>query len=1102
MNPGKKLRLLFVVVGLPFAVYAQLPNTWTQKADVGYNNPNGPGIRDRCIAFSINGKGYIGGGSDPYANVKKNDFWEFDTTTNVWTQKANIGGGGRSAAIGFSIGSKGYAGLGSMASGNPNDIWEYDPVANIWTQKSNFPGGSRTEAAVFTIGNRAYIGTGYSYFNNYRRDFWEYFPEKDSWRQVDSFGGAGRVGASTFTIISKGYVGMGESPNTLYKDLWEFSPSTGTWTKKADLPGLARRGSMGFCVDTNGYIVGGYHGFPSKEVWKYSPATNSWSQKANYTGGLRVNGTVFMIGCRPIVGMGTDGLTWVNDIWEYFAATDTWKQRTNLGGDERQWGFSFSIGNKGYMGAGSNTWRNLKDFWEYDPETNTWTQKADFGGVERTAAVGFAIGNKGYAGTGMQSFAEQKDFWEYDPALNTWTQKADFGGGFRQQAAGFSIGNKGYVGTGTYFATDYKDFWEYNPASNTWSQKTSFGGAARKMAVGFSVKDKGYIGTGTGLSSYSDFWEYDPATNVWVTRSSFVNARRNASAFSIGNKGYMGLGYDAFGGYYAKDLWEYDPATDVWTKKTDFGGSARMAAGAFSIGNKGYIGCGKDINGNTKDMWEYTSNYNILVTSLPTSAICAGATLSIPYTVTGTYYAGNIFTAWLSDENGSFANAVSIGSVATTSGGTITATLPSSLVSSGKYKIRIASSSPLITGNTFTSNIQVSGTTPGIVIVANTGNKICMGATVTFTASSSGITSAASYQWKKNSVIVGTGNIYTDNAIAGNDTIVCLVSGTNPCGSNQAVSDKIVMQVLSIPALAISGDTAFCSGDTAMLIASPAAWYNYQWLRNDTGYTGNNSDIYAAIDSGTYKAIVTDIYQCSDTTNGLVVKRNALPSVSIVTADTAFCDKDSLMLTAVTNIGILSYAWLDTSTISNAAAGSLYIQNGGIYRVFVVDSNGCSDTSSQISIVKNPLPQPVITRSFDTLFTGSYATYQWYYNAQPILGATGRSLVFNLDGNYSVEVTDSNSCSNMSILFHATDVSSTVNCEEMGVYPNPVSAKLFIRAPYAVDIVLADLSGQIIKRVGSSKELDMSDIPNGVYILQIQNLQRNAISRTRVVKQE
>ena len=61
--------------------------------------------------------------------------------------------------------------------------------------------------------------------------------------------------------------------------------------------------------------------------------------------------------------------------------------------------------------------------------------------------------------------------------------------------------------------------------------------------------------------------------------------RRHAVGFSIGNKGYVGTGYDNNINYH-NDFWEYDPATDTWTQKANFGGGARYGAVGFSIGTR------------------------------------------------------------------------------------------------------------------------------------------------------------------------------------------------------------------------------------------------------------------------------------------------------------------------------------------------------------------------------------------------------------------------------------------------------------------------------------------------------------------------------------
>jgi hypothetical protein len=289
-------------------------------------------------------------------------------------------------------------------------------------------------------------------------------------------------------------------------------------------------------------------------------------------------------------------------------AQDTWTQKADFGGTARGGAAGFSIGDKGYIGTGNTLGGLVNDFWEYDAATNAWAQKADFGGMVRRNAVGFSIGNKGYLGTGY-SFAGPylKDFWEYDPATNSWTQKASVGGSGRFLAVGFSIGSKGYIGTGANFFVSpyYKyDFWEYDPATDTWTQKANFGGAGRYAATAFTIGNKAYIGTGYNATdgNKKDFWEYDPASDSWIQKADFSGtARRSAAGFSIGSAGYIGTGYDGIN--FTNDFWAYNPATDSWMQQANYGGSVTWTAVGFSIGEQGYIGTGESY---TKSFWAYT----------------------------------------------------------------------------------------------------------------------------------------------------------------------------------------------------------------------------------------------------------------------------------------------------------------------------------------------------------------------------------------------------------------------------------------------------------------------------------------------------------------
>lgn len=293
-------------------------NTWAQKTDFGGT------ARYGGAGFSIAGKGYIGLGFD--GSSYRDDFWEYDPTTDSWTQKASYPPGGRHSSSGYSISmainNRGYVGTGLNQFGVWNDFWEFDPVANTWTQKANFPPGLRYAATGFSIGNKGYLGlgteTGSGPFHN---DIWEYDQGTDTWTQKANFGGAVRSGAVGFSIGGKGYIGAGSNVaiGQYYNDFWEFDPVADAWTQKASLPAAGRLGAVGFAMNGKGYIATGANFILNQfynDVWEYDPANDTWTQVTDFAGTARWGAIAFAIGNKGYIGTGNSG-PYKKDLWEY-----------------------------------------------------------------------------------------------------------------------------------------------------------------------------------------------------------------------------------------------------------------------------------------------------------------------------------------------------------------------------------------------------------------------------------------------------------------------------------------------------------------------------------------------------------------------------------------------------------------------------------------------------------------------------------------------------------------------------------------------------------------------------------------------------------------
>jgi len=198
--------------------------------------------------------------------------------------------------------------------------------------------------------------------------------------------------------------------------------------------------------------------------------------------------------------------------------------------------------------------------------------------------------------------------------LGNWYKSGipSFGGSARSRAVSFVIGDKGYIGTGATNETvsRVKDFWSYNATGKIWSQVADFAGTGRQEAVAFVIADKAYVGTGyDGVTTIDggykkDFFQYDPATNKWKAVADFPIVRNTASAFVVGDKGYVGLGYNASN--YYQDFYRYDPATDKWSEVATFTGGKRRGANSFVIGGTAYVGFGLNNSGaSTKDLYKF-----------------------------------------------------------------------------------------------------------------------------------------------------------------------------------------------------------------------------------------------------------------------------------------------------------------------------------------------------------------------------------------------------------------------------------------------------------------------------------------------------------------
>jgi hypothetical protein len=231
----------------------------------------------------------------------------------------------------------------------------------------------------------------------------------------------------------------------------------------------------------------------------------------------------------------------------------------------------------------------------------------------------------------------------------------------------------------------------------------------------------------------------------------------------------------------------------------------------------------------TADLANNSSNGGILIAlkrlmptittgSIVGSPFCAGTAVTVPYTITGTFTAGNIFTAQLSDSSGSFASPIPIGTNTSISAGSITATIPNGQVSGTGYRIRVVSSMPSVTSLDNGSDLIINA-----LPTANAGavlSAICQGGTSASLGGSVG-GSATGGTWSDG----GLGGTFNPSDTDLNATwtpapgysgtaLLTLTSSGGACGTTTASKSQTVD---AQPTAAAGGSQTICANQTAII---------------------------------------------------------------------------------------------------------------------------------------------------------------------------------------------------------------------------------------------------------------------------------------------
>ncbi len=379
----------------------------------------------------------------------------------------------------------------------------------------------------------------------------------------------------------------------------------------------------------------------------------------------------------------------------------------------------------------------------------------------------------------------------------------------------------------------------------------------------------------------------------------------------------------------------------------------------------------------------------------------------------------------------------------------------------------------------------------------------CTGSSILLPANTA---SNTNYQWlSSGGPINGATNPTFNTSTAGTYRVV--ETTTSGCIDTSA---SVTLTAAPVPptTVTVSGSTTICAGNSVTLTGPSAAGLTYQWFENGNPVTNGASSSLTATTTGSYILRVTNMNgqgcTASSGITNVTVNNNTLPPASITyTGNPIICYGSTLTLNANTGTGY-SYVWEVDSTVINGAISSSYIaHNSGHYEVTITDQNGCTGMSSIISVAIDTPLNPTVTITNGIARTGNgYSTYQWYKNMVPIGGATSYSYTTNnIAGSYTVEVTDPAGCKKMSNPVVVVGI-STINVynNDISIYPNPASSIIYIQAAINVNVTIYSMQGKMILHKDNAKDMNISELANGIYMVQVFDENNNLLKVERFVK--
>ncbi|MBL0096428.1 MAG: SprB repeat-containing protein [Bacteroidetes bacterium] len=263
----------------------------------------------------------------------------------------------------------------------------------------------------------------------------------------------------------------------------------------------------------------------------------------------------------------------------------------------------------------------------------------------------------------------------------------------------------------------------------------------------------------------------------------------------------------------------------------------------------------------------------------------------------------------------------------------------------------------------------------------------------------SGGTPGYTYNWSN-----GSSNEDITGLIAGTYTVT--VTDANNC---TATTSATVTQATAINLSTVVtnvGCNGASTGAVNLTVSGGAPGYTYNWSNGSS-----NEDISGLI-AGTYTVTVTDVNNCTATTNAIVTQTTSI-NLSTVVTNVACNGASTGAVNLTVSGGAPGYTYNWSNGSSNEDISALI---AGTYTVTVTDANNCTATTSASvtqtnainlsTVVSNVACNGASTGAVNLTVSGGTPGYTYNWSN----GSSNEDISALIAGTYTVTVTDANNC--------------------------------------------------------------------------------------------